>query len=126
MPSQEGSGSKTTRSESTRNPELNALQEISPPDLTTKNESAHDFLEEQDNDKSLLISLDKINLSDNDATEGDDIDQPGPSRCSTRISKPIMSFNPGIGLDRNWSLDMVVNKTLILNNYACKLSDDDV
>ena len=43
MPSQEGTGSITMRSESTRIPGPNTHQEVGPPDLTTKNESAHNF-----------------------------------------------------------------------------------
>eukprot|EP00957_Ditylum_brightwellii_P154532 11760503-Ditylum_brightwellii.AAC.1 len=36
-----------------------------------------------------------------------------------------MLFDPGIDLARNWSSDMAINEALILNNHACKISDDD-
>eukprot|EP00957_Ditylum_brightwellii_P058907 4466863-Ditylum_brightwellii.AAC.1 len=81
-------------------------------------------VKKQDNDKDLFTSPDEIDLSNDDTTEIDDIDQPGPSKCSARICKPTPLFDPGIGPARNWSLDMVANETLILNNHACKLSDD--
>eukprot|EP00957_Ditylum_brightwellii_P035538 2694219-Ditylum_brightwellii.AAC.1 len=99
MPSQEGTGSNTTRLESTRLPGLKAYQEVSPPDLSIKYE-------------------------DNDTKEGDGVDQLEPSRYSTKICKPTALFNPGTGLDRNWSLDIVVSKPLILSNHASKLSND--
>eukprot|EP00957_Ditylum_brightwellii_P103663 7897427-Ditylum_brightwellii.AAC.1 len=61
------------------------------------------FFEVQDNDKGFIISLDKIDLSDSDATEGDDVDQLLPSI-------PTVLLDPGFGPARNWSLDMIVNE----------------
>eukprot|EP00957_Ditylum_brightwellii_P203743 15336007-Ditylum_brightwellii.AAC.1 len=85
--------------------------------LTTNNGSAHIVLEKKDSDKDSVISPDKIDQSDNDTTKGNGVDQPEPSRYSTRSCKPTILFHPGIGLARNWSSDMVVNKTLILNSH---------
>eukprot|EP00957_Ditylum_brightwellii_P147382 11222593-Ditylum_brightwellii.AAC.1 len=91
MPSQEGTGSKTARMHSTRVAGLQMYQGTNTPDITTEIECAQD----------------KNNQLDNNTTEGDDTeDQPEPSRYSTRICKPVMLFNPGIGLTRNWSSDM--------------------
>eukprot|EP00957_Ditylum_brightwellii_P152729 11625593-Ditylum_brightwellii.AAC.1 len=84
MPNQEGTGSKTVRSKSTRFTGSQMYQDTNPPDLTIKNESAQEFLEMQDNDEGLIISPDKIDHCINDTTEGDDIYQPESSRDSTR------------------------------------------
>eukprot|EP00957_Ditylum_brightwellii_P125943 9601400-Ditylum_brightwellii.AAC.1 len=43
-----------------------------PSGLVTKDGSAQDFLEEQDNDKDLVTPID--NIGNNDVTGGDDID----------------------------------------------------
>eukprot|EP00957_Ditylum_brightwellii_P124366 9479040-Ditylum_brightwellii.AAC.1 len=51
----------------------------------------HEFLghkhikKKRDNAKDSVISLDEIDQSDDDTTEGDNIDQQEPSRCSSRI-----------------------------------------
>ena len=69
--------------------------------------------------------INKCNQSNINTAEGDDIDQPEYSRHSTRMHKHTNLFHPGIGPARSWSLDMVVNKALILDNHACKISDND-
>eukprot|EP00957_Ditylum_brightwellii_P205025 15341873-Ditylum_brightwellii.AAC.1 len=79
----------------------------------------------QDNDKDLIISPNKIDQSDNDATEGDGIDKAEPSRSSIRNCKPTILFDPGNGPARYLSSGMVVNETLILNNHRYKLLDDE-
>eukprot|EP00957_Ditylum_brightwellii_P074610 5669568-Ditylum_brightwellii.AAC.1 len=58
-----------------------------------KDESAQDFLKEEDNDEDLVTLTD--NIKNNDVTGGDGIDQPEPTRQRSRTRRLPKLFNLG-------------------------------
>eukprot|EP00957_Ditylum_brightwellii_P131827 10052661-Ditylum_brightwellii.AAC.1 len=65
------------------------------------------------------------NIENDIVTEGDGMIQSEPTRCSARTRRSPTLFNPGTGPVRNWSLDIVVNEALILNDHARKFPKDE-